>query len=69
MKFGLVWKSLMGSVCRDSSQHSTRSWGERTCFMFRRPQNRICQNRGGAGQGELGHYNGVLARERGLSWE
>lgn len=50
-KLGLVWKSLMGCVCRDSSQHSTRSWGERTCFMFRRPQIRICQNReGGAGQ-------------------
>ena len=41
MKLGLVWKSLMGSVCRDSSQHSTRSWGERTCFMLRRPQTSI----------------------------
>lgn len=63
MKLGLVWKSLMGSVCRDSSQHSTRSWGERTCFMFRRPQTRICRNRGGAGQAAAGASNGVLARE------
>lgn len=42
-KLGLVWKSLMGSVCRASSQHSTSSWGERTCFMFRSPQTRTCQ--------------------------
>lgn len=40
-KLGLVWKSLMGSVCRHSSQHSTRSRGERTCFMLRRPQTSI----------------------------
>lgn len=61
LKLGLVWKSLMGSVCRDSSQHSTRSWGECTCFMFRRPQTRICRNRKGAGQAAAGASN-VLAR-------
>lgn len=47
LKLGLVWKLEMGCVCRVSCQHSTSSWGDSTCFMFRRPQARICQNREG----------------------